>query len=377
MRRATGIKDFETGVGEILRRLEFDVIAPTRAQKTGAEAGLARSTYEVIIYLCVMTGFGGMMGAGTALVLIRGIVRSIMALTDGAEAIGSGQLDFRIEVKGNDELARLARSFNRMAENRQRSEEALSTMAHQDALTGLPNCKLFQDRLFEAVQQAERIDRNVAVLPLDLDHFKDVNDTLGHPAGDALLIQVSQQLIDCVRRSDTVARLGGDELAIIQTKLETADGIEVLAQRIVDRISKPFSLDGERVYTGCSIGITLYPHDGKDADKLVKNADLALYRAKQEGRNKYQLYDAEVNAEVSERKALEHDLRRAIEDNELFLAYQPRVDLKSGDVSGVEALVRWQHPVRGLVPPSEFIPVAKQAGLITNLTDLVLRLACR
>ncbi len=376
-RRATGIKDFENGVGEILRRLEFEIMDRIRARKTGAEAGLARSTYEVIIYLCVMTGFGGMMGAGTAFVLIRGIVRPIMALMNGAEAIGGGQLDFRIDVQGDDELARLARSFNRMAENRQRSEEALRTMAHQDALTGLPNRKLFQDRLLEAVRQAERIDRQVAVLLLDLDHFKDVNDTLGHPAGDALLVQVSQRLIDCVRRSDTVARLGGDEFAIIQTNLDGVEGIEVLAQRIIDRLSKPFSLEGERVYTGCSIGITLFPHDGMDTDKLVKNADLALYRAKQEGRNKYQLYDSEMNAEVSERKSLEHDLRRAIENNDLFLAYQPRVHLETGEITGLEALVRWQHPERGLVPPSEFIPVAEQVGLITSLTDLVLRRVCR
>ena len=376
-RRAAGIKEFETGLGEILRRLEFDIIDPIRVRKITAEAGLAQSTYEVIIYLLVMTGIGGMMGAGTALVLIRGIVRPIMALTEGAEAIGSGQLDFRIDVVGDDELGRLARSFNRMAENRQRSEETLRTVAHQDALTDLPNRKLFQNRLIEAVQLAQRVDRNVAVLLLDLDHFKDVNDTLGHPAGDALLIQVSERLIDCVRRSDTVARLGGDEFAIIQTNLEKVDGIEVLAQRIVERLSKPFNLDGERVYTGCSIGITLFPHDGKDADKLVKNADLALYRAKQEGRNKHQMYDAEMNAEISERKSLERDLRRAIENNDLFLAYQPRVHLESGEVTGVEALVRWQHPVRGLVPPLEFIPVAEQAGLITNLTDLVLRLACR
>ena len=216
----------------------------------------------------------------------------------------------------------------------------------------------------------------VAVHFLDLDHFKDINDTLGHPAGDALLQIVAERLKVCIRRSDTVARVGGDEFAIIQTNLVYSNGILVLAKRLIDTIAKPFEVEGERVFTGTSIGITIFPHDDEDADKLLKNADLALYRAKQEGRNKFQLYDPEMNAEIQARKALEQDIREALDNAQFFLCYQPQLELSSGRISGAEALVRWRHPERGMVSPAEFIPVAEQTGLILQLTEGVLLEAC-
>ncbi|MDP6706998.1 MAG: EAL domain-containing protein [Alphaproteobacteria bacterium] len=332
---------------------------------------------RVIIYLSVMTAFGGLMGASTALVLIRGIVRPIVALTEGARSMGSGDLGYRISMERDDEFGKLAETINRIAERRQRSEEALRRIANLDSLTSLPNRVVFQERLAEALSSAGRIERMVAVLLLDLDHFKDVNDTLGHPAGDALLKQVAERLLECARRSDTVCRLGGDEFGIIQTNLNSEIGVEVLARRIINSLAQPFDLGDERVFTGTSIGVTVFPHDDVEPDKLIKNADLALYRAKQEGRNKYRLYDSDMNADVQERKALEQDLRKALEAEDLFLNFQPKVDLASGRVVGAEALVRWYHEERGMVSPGLFIPVAENTGLIPKVTDTVLRKLCQ
>ena len=242
------------------------------------------------------------MGGGAAVLLTRGIVRPIVELTLGAEAIGQGTLDHRISVASEDEIGKLAQSFNRMAEKRQRIEDSLREMAHHDALTKLPNRTLFQSRLVEALDTADRTGRMVAVHFLDLDQFKDVNDTLGHPVGDQLLQQVSERLGECARKSDTVARLGGDEFAIIQTNLIYQNGITVLAKRIIDALAKPFDLEGERVFTGTSVGITIFPYDDTAAEKLLKNADLALYRAKREGGGRYQFYDPAMNAEVQARR---------------------------------------------------------------------------
>ena len=329
-----------------------------------------------IWFLLTMTLLGVVIGGFAAVLLTRGIVQPIMKLTAGAEAIGKGELDHRIDIDSDDELGDLATSFNRMAETRQQSEKALRETAHHDALTKLPNRAYFQIRLTEALDNARRAGRLVAVHFLDLDHFKDVNDTLGHPAGDDLLKQVSARLLACVRTTDTVARLGGDEFAIIQSNISQQYGITVLAERVVESIAEPFTLDQEQVFTGTSIGITVFPHDDTDPDQLFKNADLALYQAKQEGRSNYRLYDPAMNEEVHARKALEQDIRQALEQGDFFLNYQPQIDIASGRITGVEALVRWKHPERGMVSPAEFIPVAEQARLISRLTDGVLREAC-
>ncbi len=349
-------------------------LADTRRERSVRDLGF--STRTAIVFLVVMTGIGVLVGTGTAVFLTRRIVRPILELTAGVDAIGRGILDHRISVESGDEMGQLAVSFNRMADTRQHTEETLRDLSHHDSLTKLPNRILFQLRLVEALDNAQRVNRMVAVHFLDLDHFKDINDTLGHPAGDSLLQIVAERLKVCIRRSDTVARLGGDEFAIIQTNLVYTNGIMVLAKRLIDTMAKPFEIEGERVFTGTSIGITVFPHDDKDADKLLKNADLALYRAKQEGRNKFQLYDPEMNAEIQARKALEQDIREALDNAQFFLCYQPQLELSSGRISGAEALVRWRHPERGMVSPAEFIPVAEQTGLILQLTEGVLLEAC-
>ena len=336
------------------------------------------STFTAIWYLLAMTGVGVVMGASSAVVLTRGIVKPIEALTEGTDAIGQGNLDHRIAIRSDDELGKLAAAFNRMAENRQQSEETLRNLAHHDPLTQLPNRALFHERLTEALDTAGRVNRMVAVHCLDLDHFKDVNDRLGHPVGDLLLQQVAERLKACLRKSDTVARLGGDEFAVIQTNLVDDSGITVLAERMVEALTTPFDLGDERVHTGTSVGITVFPQDGTVADNLLKNADQALYRAKQEGRAKYRMFDPNMNAEIQARKALEIDLREALEsEDQIFLTYQPQIEIATGRIAGVEALVRWRHPERGMVSPGEFIPVAEQTRLISEITEIVLREACR
>ena len=345
---------------ELKRYLVLRITPHIETARVWAGHKVNLSTFTAIWFLLAMTGVGVVMGAGAAVMLTRGIVKPIEALTEGTDAIGQGNLEHRIAIQSDDELGRLAAAFNRMAENRQQSEEALRNLAHHDPLTQLPNRALFHERLTEALDTGGRVNRMVAVHFLDLDHFKDVNDTLGHPAGDLLLQQVSERLKACLRKSDTVARLGGDEFAVIQTNLVDDSGITVLAERMVEALTTPFDLGDERVHTGTSVGITVFPQDGTVADNLLKNADQALYRAKQEGRAKYRLFDPNMNAEIQARKTLEIDLRETLEsEGQIFLTYQPQIEIATGRIAGVEALVRWHHPERGMISPGEFIPVAR------------------
>ena len=363
---------------ELKRYLVLRITPHIETARVWAGHKVNLSTFTAIWFLLAMTGVGVVMGAGAAVMLTRGIVKPIEALTEGTDAIGQGNLEHRIAIQSDDELGRLAAAFNRMAENRQQSEEALRNLAHHDPLTQLPNRALFHERLTEALDTGGRVNRMVAVHFLDLDHFKDVNDTLGHPAGDLLLQQVSERLKACLRKSDTVARLGGDEFAVIQTNLVDDSGITVLAERMVEALTTPFDLGDERVHTGTSVGITVFPQDGTVADNLLKNADQALYRAKQEGRAKYRLFDPNMNAEIQARKTLEIDLRETLEsEGQIFLTYQPQIEIATGRIAGVEALVRWHHPERGMISPGEFIPVAEQTRLIGRITEIVLREACR
>ena len=387
-RASSGVMDVNERKRQLLERFDIErdriegllasQIAPLiGAARARGNRGVAFSISTAHLFLLMMVGFGILVGGGAALLLAKRIVRPILDVAAGAEAIGSGRLDHRVAIESDDEIGQLADSINRMAEDRQQTEEVLREMAHHDALTKLPNRTLFQIRLVEALDNARRIDRMVAIHLLDLDRFKEINDTLGHIAGDTLLQEVSARLRNCVRMSDTVARLGGDEFAIIQTNLLYQKDISVLAERLSDALTVPFDLDGERVYTGTSIGTTIFPHDDTEAEKLLKNADLALYRAKQDGGSTYQLYDPKMNADIHARKALEQDIRHALDHGAFFLNYQPQIELASGRIVGVEALVRWHHPVRGMVGPNEFVPVAEQSGLIIRLTENVLRDACK
>jgi diguanylate cyclase (GGDEF)-like protein len=257
---------------------------------------------------------------------------------------------------------------------RRKAEAQIAHMAHHDALTDLPNRVLFRERLVKALESVDR--GKLAVLCIDLDRFKAVNDMLGHPIGDALLRVVGDRLQASARPTDLVARLGGDEFAIVQTGTEQPFGATALATRLIAEIAKPFGLDGHHVEIGASVGISIAPNDGSDPDKLLKNADLALYRAKSDGRDSYRFFEPDMDAKMQLRRKMEIDLRRALTLGEFEVYYQPLITLKTERISGFEALLRWHHPERGMVPPLEFIPVAEEIGLIGQIGAWVLKRAC-
>lgn len=258
---------------------------------------------------------------------------------------------------------------------RRQIQDRIAHMAHHDALTDLANRVLLKERMEHALSSVRR-GENLAVLCLDLDRFKCINDSLGHPVGDELLKGVADRLRGCVRECDTIARLGGDEFAILQSSKDQPRDATVLAHRICQVIAAPFELNDHQVVVDASIGIAVAPGDGDDADQLLKNADLALYRAKGEGRSTYRFFEPEMDARMKERRTLETDLRRALTQGEFELYYQPLVNLEHNQVSGFEALLRWHHPTRGMVSPADFIPIAEEIGLIIPLGEWVLRQAC-
>jgi len=259
---------------------------------------------------------------------------------------------------------------------RREAEERLKYLAHYDALTSLPNRVLFYDRLKQELAHARRNNWVVAVMFIDLDRFKNVNDTLGHGAGDRLLRQVSERLVECVRTGDTVGRLGGDEFAIVLSNIGGPRDASVVAQKIMAALGDPFQLQRNEVFITASIGITLFPTDSRDQDTLIRNADTAMYRAKELGRNSCQFYTPEMNARALEKLSLESSLRRALERREFVLYFQPKVSLVTGEITGVEALLRWRHPELGLVSPADFMLMLEETGLIVPTGEWVIRAAC-
>ncbi len=342
---------------------------------------------------------------GATFLLTRGLVAPMHRLMRAARAVGAGKLDVFVPASSSDELGLLTHTFNHMTQRlsesqaevanyqrtledkvAQRTQELEIATAHayklaqHDILTGLPNRALLNQRLKQILAQSQRNGTHVACLFLDFDHFKRINDTLGHDSGDQLLQSVAQRLTTAVRESDTVARLGGDEFVVILPGLDPAhatfETMTVLA-RIRESFLTPFRLSDQTPTLTCSIGVSMYPLDANDTVTLIKQADTAMYAAKEVGRNAYRFYTADMNARVQARLQLETDMRRGLLHNEFFLAYQPQIDMQTGRAAAVEALLRWRDPVRGVIPPTEFIPIAEESGMIQALGARVLRDACR
>jgi diguanylate cyclase (GGDEF)-like protein/PAS domain S-box-containing protein len=249
--------------------------------------------------------------------------------------------------------------------------------AEHDFLTGLPNRMLLNDRLSQAITLAPRHFKKVAVLFLDLDGFKHINDSLGHPTGDKLLQSIGKRLVECVRGSDTVSRQGGDEFVVLLSEVERSEDTAITARRMLQAVAEAHSIDQHDLHVTTSIGVSVYPDDGLDAETLIKNADTAMYQAKENGRQSYQFFKPAMNVRAVERQAIEESLRRALDRHEFAIHYQPKVNLKTGAITGAEALLRWTHPVRGPIPPAQFIPVAEDCGLILPIGRWVLREACQ
>jgi diguanylate cyclase (GGDEF)-like protein len=284
----------------------------------------------------------------------------------------------RIKVlqQANAQLVIATIKAREMVEQVENAKAQLSHMAHHDALTGLPNRMLLHDRLGKAIELARRQSTKIAVLYMDLDGFKHINDSLGHAVGDQLLQSVARRLVGCVRHSDTASRQGGDEFVVLLSNVKQAENVASSAQKILAALAVPYLIDERELRVSVSIGIASYPYDGQDAETLLKSADSAMYHAKDSGRNNYKFFVQEMNVRAVKRQSIEASLHQALERQEFVLHYQAKINLYSNTIVGVEALIRWQHPERGLVPPSEFVPVAEDSGLILGIGRWVLREAC-
>ncbi len=260
--------------------------------------------------------------------------------------------------------------------DRKSYEQRIEYQATHDSLTGLPNRYMLNDRLQQHINFADRYQTRLAVAFLDLDQFKLINDSMGHEAGDQLLITISDRLVSCIREADTVARLGGDEFVILLSNIQKLDDIALSMQRILTAVAETCSINGLEFVTSCSVGVSIYPDNGDDPNTLIKNADTALHMAKQAGRNRYQLYTQELNERLTERVMMEYRLRLALERNEFLLHYQPKIDFSTGLISGAEVLIRWQPPGEELIPPIKFIEIAEETGLIEKIGEWVIITAC-
>lgn len=334
----------------------------------------AREPYTQLEFQIFLLSMLALLAAVLAAIFFaRGVSEPLQRLSQEAARIERGDYSTSIELPGRDELGRLARAFNSMRDGIAEREERIRFQATHDSLTGLPNRTLFLDRLAQAIASSRRSGEIVGMLMMDVDRFKEINDTLGHPFGDDLLNEIGRRLSQTLRESDTVARLGGDEFAVMFRTDDAAKANDV-ARRIGGAFSTPFALAGITIDVHASMGIALYPQHAEDADTLMKRADIAMYHAKR-NHTAFEMYEPGRDEHSLRRLAILSELRRAVENDELQLHYQPKIDVSSERAVHAEALVRWKHPLHGMMPPDEFIGLAEQSGLISVITRWVLRRA--
>jgi diguanylate cyclase (GGDEF)-like protein len=380
-----------TGNSHTVARGEMiEVIAPIHVNGTPVlsigyyfDSGPMRSNLAALLKKALLIYGGGTLLSAFLLygVLHRMLLRPLFRLHAASKQISRGDFSVNITIASRDELGDFGRSFNNMVCSLRDQMERLRYLTHHDALTGLPNRTLLYDRLKQALAHAGRADGKVALVSLDLDRFKLINDTLGHPFGDQLLQSIAERLRTVVSEGDTVARIGDDEFTLLLTNIPFAEDAARVARRVLDALSRPFLLKDHKIFlvdyrVTASIGITIHPLDGDEADILIQNANTAMVRAKEKGTDQYHFYTPEMNTAAFERFTLENGLLHALERGDFFLLYQPRFDLKSRSILGVEALIRWNHPGVGEVAPSKFIPLAEEIGLISQIGEWVLRTAC-
>jgi diguanylate cyclase (GGDEF)-like protein len=349
------------GTGQPLDSVQADVVLAVLAEEGADPLAILRWIRESAEVPLIALGTRD--DEATAVRALQGGARSYLLHTE---------LDTRRLVSAVESALSIQRTLEQLSAARERARG----LATRDQLTGLANRLCFQDRIVQAVAGARRSQHGVAVMFLDLDGFKMINDTLGHAVGDGFLRAIAQRLSSCLRESDTAARLGGDEFALLLTHLSNEFDAAEVARKVLSSVSIPMALRSRSLVTTASIGISTYPKDGADPEELIRKADTAMYQAKQRGRNRYEFFTEEMNSAIRRRAALESRLRKALDKNQFRVVYQPQFDLRRGKVVGVEALVRWQHPDLGLLSPAEFLPAAEEAGLIVPLGEWVLRTAC-